>query len=147
MLRLQIDRYIMHFIIYATSLLLLLFNGFHFFCGLKLLALSSQALCAWTDLKRLSNLSALLLEERRESGWCRSMSVRTRVTLLESLEKIYFNNESKMVQVPECFDYKYQNALTTSTRMLWGALLYSIFFFFCEESLVSDTNLHYKDYK
>ena len=89
MLRLQIDRYIMHFIIHATSLLLLLlllllFNGFHFFCGLKLLALSSQALCAWTDLKRLSNLSALLLEERRESGWSRSMSVRTRVTLLES---------------------------------------------------------------
>ena len=43
--------------------------------------------------------------------------------------------------------YKYQNALTTSTRMLWGALLYLVFFFICEESLVSDTNLHYKDYK
>ena len=28
--------------------------------------------------------------------------------------------------------------------MLWGKLLYSVFFF-CEESLVRDTNLHYKD--
>ena len=34
--------------------------------------------------------------------------------------------------------------LTTTTRMLWGKLLYSVFFF-CEESLVRDTNLHNKD--
>ena len=29
--------------------------------------------------------------------------------------------------------------------MLWGKLLYSVIFFFCEESLVRDTNLHNKD--
>ena len=33
---------------------------------------------------------------------------------------------------------------TTSTRMLWGKLLYSVFFF-CEESLLRDTNLHNED--
>ena len=35
------------------------------------------------------------------------------------------------------FDYKYQNALRQ-------AIVFSIFFF-CEESLVCDTNLHNKD--
>ena len=29
--------------------------------------------------------------------------------------------------------------------MLWGKLLYSVFVFFCEESLMRDTNLHNKD--
>ena len=63
-------------------------------------------------------------------------------------ECFYYKYQNALtIQVPECFDYKYQNALTTSTRMLWGALLYLVFFFICEESLVSDTNLHYKDYK
>ena len=37
------------------------------------------------------------------------------------------------------FDYDYQNALRQ-------AIVFSIFFFFCEESLVCDTNLHCKDY-
>ena len=35
------------------------------------------------------------------------------------------------------FDYKYQNALRQATVF--------VFFFFCKESLVRDTNLHYKD--
>ena len=34
---------------------------------------------------------------------------------------------------------------TSSTRMLWGKLLYSVFCCCREESLVRDTNLHYKD--
>ena len=38
------------------------------------------------------------------------------------------------------FDYDYQNALRQ-------AIVFSIFCFFCEESLVCDTNLHYKDYR
>ena len=34
------------------------------------------------------------------------------------------------------FDYNYQNALRQATVL---------FLFFCEESLMRDTNLHYKD--
>ena len=35
--------------------------------------------------------------------------------------------------------------MMTSQLPECGKLLYSIVFFFCEESLVCDTNLHYKD--